>query len=272
MLTKTKKLFFIAAASYLLVIVGQTGYAIYDNLPVSKSNNYAFDYLFDMVQHDGANETTIGEIAIYLLVPMIGAALAIYLKNSHELYSIVSRIGWSRFFRKSIKYTFWSAVILYWLGCLLEMLIINIFYHPFVYQPFARDILIRGDGYFSLNNAVNLLIKTTLNGFGWGIFALFIFSLALFVKKNSLCFCLGPIVGYLITILGYLVEDIGGTVCVISNIWDIVNIMNPIEKNIMVENPLPAIYYLNYATTAIFYITLTSVLLRIWYMKNVEKG
>ncbi len=65
MLTKTKKLFFIAAASYLLVIVGQTGYAIYDNLPVSKSNNYAFDYLFDMVQHDGANETTIGEIAIY---------------------------------------------------------------------------------------------------------------------------------------------------------------------------------------------------------------
>lgn len=131
--------------------------------------------------------------------------------------------------------------------------------------------MIRGDGYFSLNNVVNLLIKTTLNGFGWGIFALFIFSLALFVKKNSLCFFLGPIVGYLITILGYLAGDIGGTVCVISNIWDIVNIMNPIE-NTRVENPLPAIYYLNYATTAIFYITLTAVLLRIWYMKNVERG
>ncbi len=271
MLTKTKKIFFIATVIYLLVIIGQVAYAIYDNLPVLKSNNYAFDYLYDMVQYGGANETVIGEVASYLLVPMIGAGLAIYMKNSHELYSIVSRIGWSQFFKKSIKYTFWGATILYWLGCLIEMVIINIFYHHFVYQPFAQDILIRGDGYFSLNNLANLVIKTILNGFGWGIFAIFIFNLALFVKKTSLCFFLGPVIGYLITIQESLSGDIGGTVRVLSNIWDITNIMNPIE-NAMVQDPSPAIYYLNYATTAIFYITLTAVLLRIWYMKNVERG
>ena len=101
--------------------------------------------------------------------------------------------------------------------------------------------------------------------------AIFIFNLALFVKKTSLCFFLGPVIGYLITIQVSLSGDIGGTVCVISNIWDTTNIMNPIE-NAMVENPSPAIYYLNYATTAVFYIMLTAVLLRIWYMKNVEKG
>lgn len=271
MLTKTKKIFFIAVIIYLLVIVGQTGYAIYDNLPVLNSNNYAFDYLYDMVQSDGANETVIGEVASYLLVPMIGASFAIYMKNSHEIYSIISRIGWNCFFKKSIKYTFWGAAFLYWLGCLIEMVMINIFYHHFVYQPFAQDILIRGDGYFSLNNLVNLFIKTALNGLGWGIFALFIFSIALFIKKTSLCLFLGPIVGYLITVQESLSVHISGLVCAVSNFWDIINIINPMGNG-RVENPSPAIYYLNYATTAFFYITLTAVLLRIWYMKNVERG
>ncbi|MHC6248221.1 hypothetical protein ACYSJL_10395 [Lactobacillus delbrueckii] len=91
MLTRTRKIIVGAVVIYLLVIIGQVAYAIYDNLPVLKSNNYAFDYLYDMVQYGGANETVIGESTSYLLVPMIGAGLAIYMKNSHELYSIVSR-------------------------------------------------------------------------------------------------------------------------------------------------------------------------------------
>ncbi|MCI6270495.1 MAG: hypothetical protein MR612_04635 [Lactobacillus delbrueckii] len=115
------------------------------------------------------------------------------------------------------------------------------------------------------------MIKTILNGFGWGIFAIFIFNLALFVKKTSLCFFLGPVIGYLITIQESLSGDIGGTVRVLSNIWDTTNIINPLA-NATVEHPSPTIYYLNYATTAVFYITLTAILLRIWYMKNVEKG
>ncbi|GHN29258.1 hypothetical protein ME789_02430 [Lactobacillus delbrueckii] len=95
--------------------------------------------------------------------------------------------------------------------------------------------------------------------------------MALFVKKNSLCLFLGAVVGFMITLTENISTEIGGTLFTVSNIWDTTNIINPLA-NAIVENPLPAIYYLNYATTAVFYITLTAVLLRIWYMKNVEKG
>ena len=138
-------------------------------------------------------------------------------------------------------------------------------------MPHNEIILIRGDGYFSLNNLANILTKVVLFGLGWGIYATFIFSVALFVKKNSMCLFLGPVVGFMITLTENISSDIGGTLFIVSNIWDTTNIMNPIE-NAMVENPSPAIYYLNYATTAFFYITLTAVLLRIWYMKNVERS
>lgn len=98
----------------------------------------------------------------------------------------------------------------------------------------------------------------------------------MFVKKNSLCLFLGAVVGFMITLTENISTEIVGTLFTVSNIWDTTNIINPLAnamvENAMVENPLPAIYYLNYATTAVFYITLTAVLLRIWYMKNVEKG
>ncbi len=90
----------------------------------------------------------------------------------------------------------------------------------------------------------------------------------MFVKKNSLCLFLGAVVGFMITLTENISTEIGGTLFTVSNIWDTTNIINPLA-NAMVA---PAIYYLNYATTAVFYITLTAVLLRIWYMKNVEKG
>ena len=86
-----------------------------------------------------------------------------------------------------------------------------------------------------------------------------------------MCLFLGPVVGFMITLTENISSDIGGTLFIVSNIWDTTNIMNPME-NAMVQDPSPAIYYLNYATTAVSYITLTAVLLRIWYMKNVERG
>lgn len=271
MLTRTRKIYVGAVVIYLLVIIGQVAYAIYDNFPAVKSNDYAFDYLFNTVQPFGIDETMIGSIVISLLVPIIGEALAIYIKNNHELFNVVSRTGWNYFFTKSISYAFWGAVFLYWVGCLLEALIIDIFYHGFVYMPYNEIILMRGDGYFSLNNLANLLIEVVLNGIGWGIYATFIFSVALFVKKNSLCLFLGAVVDFMISLTESISTEIGGTLFIVSNIWDTTNIINPL-LNAMVEHPSPAIYYLNYATTAVFYITLTAVLLRIWYMKNVEKG
>lgn len=76
---------------YLLVIIGQMAYAIYDNALISKNNAFAFEYLFNTVQPFGVDETMIGAIAIFLFVPIVGAALAIY-----------------------IAYAFLGAVGLYW--------------------------------------------------------------------------------------------------------------------------------------------------------------
>lgn len=258
-------------AVYLLIIIGQLAYAIHGNPPTLKSNSYGFDYMFNSVQPEGVEETMAGNIAVYLLLPIVGSDLAIYIKNNHELYSVIGRTGWKKFFQKSLSYAFIGAADLYWLGCLLEVLIISIFYRQFVYMPRAEIMLMRGDGYFSLNNLANLLIKVLLFGIGWGIYAAFIFAVALFIKKTSLCLFLGPVVGYLIFLQENLSIDVGETFSNISNIWDIVNLTNPLERWVG-ENQFPAIYYLNYVTTAVFYIVLTAVLLRLWYVKNVERG
>lgn len=114
MLTRTRKIYVGAVVIYLLVIIGQMAYAIYDNALISKNNAFAFEYLFNTVQPFGVDETMIGAIAIFLFVPIVGAALAIYIKNNHELYNVVSRIGWNNFLTKSTAYAFLGAVGLYW--------------------------------------------------------------------------------------------------------------------------------------------------------------
>lgn len=183
----------------------------------------------------------IGAIAIFLFVTIVGAALAINIKNNHELYNVVSRTGWNNFLTNSTAYAFLGAVGLYWLECLLEILLISIFYKEFGYVPYNETVLLRGDGYFSLNNLANLLIKIIFFGLGWGIYATFIFSVALFVKKNSMCLFLGAVVGFMITLTENISSDIGGTLFIVSNIWDTTNIINPIG-NAMVQDPSPAIY------------------------------
>ena len=109
MLTRTRKIYVGAVVIYLLVIIGQMAYAIYDNALISKNNAFAFEYLFNTVQPFGVDET-----AIFLFVPIVGAALAIYIKNNHELYNVVSRTGWNNFLTKSTAYAFLGAVGLYW--------------------------------------------------------------------------------------------------------------------------------------------------------------
>lgn len=79
MLTRTRKIYVGAVVIYLLIIAGQVAYAIHDNLPTLKINPYGFDYMFDAVQPYGVEETMIGEIAVYLLIPIVGAALSIYM-------------------------------------------------------------------------------------------------------------------------------------------------------------------------------------------------
>lgn len=63
MLTRTRKIYVGAVVIYLLVIIGQMAYAVYDNALISKNNVFAFEYLFNTVQPFGVDETMIGAIA-----------------------------------------------------------------------------------------------------------------------------------------------------------------------------------------------------------------
>lgn len=67
MLTRTRKIYVGAVVIYLLVIIGQMAYAIYDNALISENNAFAFEYLFNTVQPFGVDETMIGAIAIFYL-------------------------------------------------------------------------------------------------------------------------------------------------------------------------------------------------------------
>lgn len=275
MLKKIKRIIIISILLYLLLITWQVFAGINDNLGVLPKNGKVSDasvQLFFSLQPNGWDENVIVEIVMMALLPALGAGLYIYLKNNGMFADVQQRIDYSAFLKKGLTNTFLVATLISVFTNIYRLGLINWFYYPLVFQTQPAQIYRDArPGYFSSNELIDVIFYIIFAAIGWGIFAVLIFSVGLFVKKNALFYIMGPIIAIaliLFALLGNLQNPVWYT---IANISFPFTILAP--GQFALGSRIPILNsYLIFFVTVILYLLVTITLVTTWYKRKRKLG
>ncbi|MDF7673119.1 hypothetical protein PT281_07575 [Lactobacillus sp. ESL0701] len=272
MLKKTKRIIIMLIITYLILLTWQIFTGIKENQGVLSSKGNISVALFFDLQIGGWNDKIEIDIVRMVLVSTLVAGLFIYLKNSNMFSNIQQRIGYRQFLKKATFNTFLCGMSLSIITNLYEMLLINLFYFPFVYN--FHDIgLSEGmrPGYFTTNDLTEIIVFIMPAAIGWGIFAILVFSVGLFVQKNALYIGVGPILGLILILLPVLgnMNNIVWRTFVFS--WFLYTLVAPGQSTFMGQRP-PVNSLVAFVLASLIYLTVSLLLINFWYRRKRRKG
>ena len=190
MLSRTKKFVLIILIIYLLLITWQFVTATKDGAGLIPANGKAVDIsvmLFFSIQPNGWNENIISLVMMLAFVPTFGTGLIIYFKNNNMFGAVQQRVGYHKFLKTGVINSFVVGFLFSLITNIYQLALISVFYYPFFFKTRPLKLYIGArPGYFSTNQLIDLCSYVTLAAVGWGIFAILIFSIGLFIVKNSI--------------------------------------------------------------------------------------
>ncbi|WEV44166.1 hypothetical protein OZX56_02755 [Lactobacillus sp. ESL0684] len=271
MLKRTKKIISITIILYFFLITCHTFVSIKDGQGIlSAGGNISVSIFFEM-QAGGGNGSEIVDLTMMAVLSVIGSGLFIYIKNNNMFDSVQQRLRYKRFLMKSVITTFLAATGLSIFTNLYEMSLINWFYFPFTYKmndPFLRS---HRPSNFTNNDFVEILLFIILGAVGWGIFAIFIFSIGLFVRKNAFYIIVGPIIGLVLILLPILGNIHSLIWRVFSYSWFVYTLIAPGQYTFISEAP-PIKPGLSFIIAAMIYLAAAVLLISIWYKKQRKEA
>ncbi len=206
-----------------------------------------------------------------ILYTIFGSTLFIYIKNNHTFYNIQQRIEYVKFLKISASITFLSAFLLSIFTKIYELLFIIILLRRFPSNIKLEKFLIQPP--FNDNTLKSMIIFTLLSAIGWGIFAVFIFSLGLFIRKTSIYFVLGATVGTsLIVIPGIFVPILGIKSVPFFSLWFLPSLIAPGQLNFAVSNGQNINVYTLFFFSFFIYSTISWILMRQWIIRKRRRG
>ena len=275
MLSRTKKFVLIILIIYLLLITWQFVTATKDGAGLIPLNGKAVDIsvmLFFSIQPNGWNENIINLVMMLAFVPTFGAGLIIYFKNNNMFGAVQQRVGYHKFLKIGVINSFIVGFLFSLITNLYQLALIRIFYYPFFFKIRPRKLYIGArPGYFSTNQLTDLCSYVTLAAVGWGIFAILIFSIGLFVSKNGIYLVLGPCVGLGLTLLSILISMGNKILLFVSYTWFPFAVLAPGQFALGSRLP-PINSYLLFMTVALLYLLFAACLIQLWQKKKRRLG
>ena len=275
MLSRTKKFVLIILIIYLLLITWQFVTAAKDGAGLIPANGKAVDIsvmLFFSIQPNGWNENIISLVMMLAFVPTFGTGLIIYFKNNNMFGAVQQRVGYHKFLKIGVINSFIVGFLFSLITNLYQLALIRIFYYPFFFKIRPRKLYIGArPGYFSTNQLTDLCSYVTLAAVGWGIFAILIFSIGLFVSKNGIYLVLGPCVGLGLTLLSILISMGNKILLFVSYTWFPFAVLAPGQFALGSRLP-PINSYLLFMTVALLYLLFAACLIQLWQKKKRRLG
>lgn len=275
MLKRTQKFVLIILIIYLLLITWQFVTAAKDGAGLIPTNGKAVDIsvmLFFSIQPNGWNENIINLVMMLAFVPTFGTGLIIYCKNNNMFGSVQQRIGYHDFVKGGIINSFIVGFLFSLITSLYQLALIRVFYYPFFFKTRPLKLYIGArPGYFSTNQLIDLCSYVTLAAVGWGIFAILIFSIGLFVSKNSIYLVLGPCVGLGLTLLSILISMGSKFWLFVSYSWFPFAVLAPGQFALGSRLP-PINSYLLFMVVALLYLLFAAYLIKLWQQQKRRLG
>ena len=265
MTKRTKKIIVIGMLFYLIVVTYCIFAAIKDEQGVRLSNTSAIT-MFYYIQFSGVDSSLTKDVLNLLIISGLSSFYIIFMKNNNQFNNIIQRVGYKKFFLKSIVNVFCTVSLLTVFVYLYELIVINWFYFPL---NFSGTIL-PGEfaATFSSNFGVQTIWYILSSSIGWGIFAVLIFSIGLFIKKNAIYLILSAIVGLALIMFIFLLP-INSFTIFLANITIILNLIAPGQVSIHSQFP-PLGLPLTWVIIAIIYASVSFLLIKLWYKKQLR--
>lgn len=150
---------------------------------------------FWYVQIGGPHDSLLLDTVMMVVMTNIGAFWFIYIKNNKSFYHVQARIGYKIFLQEAASKSFLSAFFLSIATKLYELLVIVLLTKRLPSNTILPVGARYGLGPFYDNTLLSFAIFVLLSSLGWGAYAVFIFALGLFIKKNSIYLVLGAVLG-----------------------------------------------------------------------------
>lgn len=227
-------------------------------------------YMFFYIQPFGLRDSFFMNFVSITVIPILSSYYFVFIKNNNEIYNFIQRIGYKRFIKMMLIRIFLFSSSLSIIVNILELILINWFYAPLSFNKLSLFLLESKINHFSTNSFVELLTYISLSAMGWGIYTIFILSIGLIVKKNSLYMPLGIVVGLGSILLTVAIGSQGKWITQFLNIIAIPNLISPGQLIIAGTKP-PLGILLTFFLSAMLYSFFTYILIEKW-CKNRKFG
>ncbi|MGQ5708486.1 hypothetical protein [Lactobacillus sp. PSON] len=265
MTKRTKKIIVIGILFYLIVVTYCIFAAIKDVQGVGLSNTSAITMFFN-IQFSEVESSLTKDVINLLIISGLSSFYIIFMKNNNQFNNIIQRIGYKKFFLKSIVNVFCTASLLTVFVYLYELIVINWFYFPLNFS--GKIMFGEFAATFSNNFGVQTIWYILSSSIGWGIFAVLIFAIGLFIKKNAIYLILSAVVGLALIMFVFLLPINSFTIFLV-NILSIFNLIAPGQISFNSQYP-PLGLPLTWIIIAIIYASVSFLLIRLWYKKQLR--
>ncbi|NVY96589.1 hypothetical protein HU830_05365 [Lactobacillus sp. DCY120] len=271
MLTRKKWLTLVSIGIYILVITGLTLYQIKKNMGAGVDGTTPLTN-FWYFQFGGVGDSLISATLTLILFTTIASMESIYLKNNNTFYNVQTRIGFGEFLRRSVgkvlALTFSLTVIikLYQLG------LISLIFGQLPSNIILPEPIRYGLGPFDDNLLTSWLIFTLLSALGWGIYAIFVFAVGLFVPKNSVYLVLGVVLGIIALTIPGILSRINSILTYLMYFIFIPTLIAPGQATFGVWGGKFPPVYLTFSSAALIYLGSAFLLMRVWVSRQRRGG
>lgn len=197
MLYKTKMVQVSVTILYLCLLTYQVAHVVVQYSAIQIDGTTPIS-LFWLIQFSGVDTSIIMDLIKLIIFTILVAYPWLYIKNNHSFSNVQQRIGYKTYLKLSTIKVFRWGFILSLLSHIYELSLLSLLLKKLPSnQPLAADLI-----YFAFrdNTLGSWGLFTLLAALGWGIFAVLIFCVNLFINKNSIALVSGAIIGTLLIV------------------------------------------------------------------------
>ncbi len=259
-------LYFFCVTFEVLYVIKRT-YFIADNGDKSLSLLYG---VFDFGYYQSVAMSSLK----FLIVAGIGSFVFYYIKNSLVFINYQQRLGYKGFLKRASLQIFSTAAVLACLTELYQMLLLSLLSKPLHFFNPSPFLVMEKKIFFTPDSLVNTLLFLLTSAIGWGIFAVFVFAINLFIKKNVLCCISSLIIGILLIVFPGILNMVLGSSSIFSGVLYAIFVPALLAPGQMsFGGYLPPLNIgIAFLLTAVIYMTMTIIMMKLWLKKKRKFG
>ena len=226
-------------------------------------------YLWWDVQFSGADADVIISLLSLILFTTFGSYTAIYIKNNPFFIFVQQRTGYKQFLKSTFLKTFSTCVCVSVITKVYGLLLISALCKQLPSNVKLDELFLTTA--FRDNTWGSWLTFVLLSSIGWGVYAILICAIGLFIKKNSVFLVSGGVIGILLILVPAMTSFNEPTKVLVSPML-LVSLIEPGQLTLFHGEITMQMIVLFYLLAIVIYLGISGLLVKKWVHDTKKMG